>query len=419
MLRETAKRIFGLLPPRVRQSLRNRRDARRSLRLRQCLAGIGAHDIAVPDVNHLLHHLRGEALSRLPKGVAHFVSVGCAGTWYFEWIRDQCGPLRHTGIEFYSPRPADLPDGVDWIVNTAGNMEALRDQSADLLFSGQNIEHLWPEDIGNFLLESHRVLRDGGLLVIDSPNRRVTALLGWSHPEHTIELELAEVMELLDLAGFDVEHRAGLWLCSEPDTGAVLPFDEFSSGGPWPLTRRVAEAASHPESSFIWWVQARKRGREPQPGRLRERIRQINEVAWPERLNRLKSIIGQGFMHRGEAWFDSGGRPGALLHGPYTALPPGRHSVTFTLEYVAAAPLETAVAIVQATAANGAAILARKEISGSAAAPGQEFTVQLDFELADTTFAVEFVVLAFEAVPLRTPKRVGVTSGAGEARLGH
>lgn len=77
------------------------------------------------------------------------MSVGCAGTWYFEWIRDKCAPLHHTGIEFYSPRPADLPHGVDWVVSTAGNMEAVGDHSADLLFSGQNIEHLWPEDIGN------------------------------------------------------------------------------------------------------------------------------------------------------------------------------------------------------------------------------------------------------------------------------
>lgn len=164
-------------------------------RTREALESIGAKGVATPDVNHLLHHLRGQALEGLPKRARQFVSVGCAGTWYFEWIAEKCAPLRHTGIEFYSPKPDDLPESVEWIANTAGDMRALSDGSADVLFSGQNIEHLWPHDIAAFLLESHRVLETGGLLVVDSPNRRITSRLGWSHPEHTIELEPGEAEE--------------------------------------------------------------------------------------------------------------------------------------------------------------------------------------------------------------------------------
>lgn len=404
MLRTAAKKVFGLLPARMRQTVRASRDARRNAQLRRCLAQVGAADVAVPDVNHLLHHLRGRALAQLPREVAHFVSVGCAGTWYFEWIDRMCKPLRHTGIEFYSPRPDDLPAHVDWIANTAGNMEALADGTADLLFSGQNIEHLWPQDIANFLLESHRVLRDGGLLVIDSPNRRLTALLQWSHPEHTIELTLPEIRELLALAGFDVQREQGLWLCEDPGTGTVLAFDEMTAQGPWPLARRVGEAAAHPQSSFIWWVEARKAARPPQAQQLRERIRQIHAVAWPERLNRLKSIIGTSVDRQGQAWFDSGGREGALLYGPYTALPAGRHSVTFTLE----CPQRPAgaAAVVQVTAANGATLLARREVGGDVAEPGTPFSVELAFDLPDTTFNVEFVVLAFPRSRLRAQKAV-------------
>ncbi len=41
-----------------------------------------------PDINHLLHHVRGEAFKMAPKGAQHLVSVGCAGTWYFHWINE-------------------------------------------------------------------------------------------------------------------------------------------------------------------------------------------------------------------------------------------------------------------------------------------------------------------------------------------
>jgi hypothetical protein len=44
------------------------------------------------------------------------------------------------------------------------------------------------------------------------------------------------------------------------------------------------------------------------------------------------------------------------------------------------------------------------------AAPGRQFTVELDFELPDTTFQVEFVVLAFAGMRLRAMKSVGMAS---------
>lgn len=398
------------MPPGVQQAIRQKVQAHHHRNARRGLAQIGAGEVAVADFNHLLHHLRGQALSQLPQGARHFVSVGCAGTWYFNWIQEKCNPQHHTGIEFYMPCPADLPPNVEWIANTAGNMEALADGSADLLFSGQNIEHLWPEDIGNFLLESHRVLEDGGLLVIDSPNRRVTALLEWSQPEHTIELDLPEIVELLSLAGFDLERQEGLWLCEDPGTGGVLPLAEISAAGAWPLKRRVDEATANAESSFVWWVQARKQSRPPQVEKLRKRIAQIHAIAWPERLNRLKSIIGSPVSRNRQAWFDSRGRTGALLHGPYTAMPPGRHKVTFTLEYPNPAAASRLVAIVQVTAANGATILARHDVPGNTGTAGVAFPVTLGFELPDTTFSVEFVVLAFEGTRLFVKKAVSLTS---------
>jgi SAM-dependent methyltransferase len=409
MIESAARRLFRALPSGVRASVHRQIAVLRRRRIQPMLREIGAAGLPALDINELLHHLRGQALARLPRGVPHFVSVGCAGTWYFNWIADKCAPVRHTGIEFYTPKPTDLPPNVDWIANTAGNMEALADGSADLLFSGQNIEHLWPVDIGNFLLESHRVLRGGGLLVIDSPNRRITGPLGWSHPEHTIELELPEIEQLLGLAGFDVEQSEGLWLCEEPGTGKLLPFADFEASGPWPLVRRVREAARAPESAFIWWVQARRSARVPDAAGLRKCIAGICAVAWPERLNRLQTLVGQPAPDALPGWLRSGGRGGALLFGPYTAMPAGQHEVAFELACELAPAPGTVVAVVQVTTAHGATVLARSEVTSTAGA-GEAFNVRLPFALEDTTFGVEFVVIAPQDVRLRAWKGVSVTS---------
>lgn len=374
---------------------------------RKALTDVGVPQEAPVNINELLHHLRGRELATLPQRARHFVSVGCAGAWYFHWIAERCGPLRHTGIEFYSPRPDDLPAGCDWIANTAGNMEAVADGSADVLFSGQNIEHLWPDDIANFLLESHRVLEPGGLLVVDSPNRRLTHLLNWSHPEHTIELEPQEARELLELAGFDVQREAGIWLCEAPDTREVLAFDEMTAAGRWPIRRRVDEARPQPEHAFIWWTEARRSQRAPRADELRRRIAQIDALAWPERLNRLLTIVGKPIQRDGATWFDSEGREGALVYGPYTALPPGRHEVTLFVEYPEGLDAGHASAFAHVSHGPAGDVITRTTIE--CPSPGTPIEVKLAFELKDTTFSIQFLVvssrarlIAKKAVTLRT-----------------
>ena len=117
-------------------------------------------------------------------------------------------------------------------------MAAVGTGSVDLVFSGQNIEHLWPEQTVAFLVESNRVLHDDGLLVVDSPNRAITEAYQWSMAEHTVELEPSEAVTVLGLAGFAVERMKGLWLCRED--GRLLPLDPttamFGPGGICPAS---------------------------------------------------------------------------------------------------------------------------------------------------------------------------------------
>ncbi len=183
------------------------------------------------DVNLLLHQCRGAMLRHMPPGAETILSAGCSGSWYFKWVEQCYGRVpKHIGIELYSPRPADLPANVDWIANSVSDMSGVASGTCDLVFSGQNIEHLWQDEIWGFMIEAARVIRPGGTLVIDSPNRTLTAELNWSHPEHVIEFTPSEMANLFALGGFDVTKMVGLWLCRDRQNGKVLPFDRKHPG---------------------------------------------------------------------------------------------------------------------------------------------------------------------------------------------
>lgn len=287
------------------------------------------------DVNLLLHQSRGALMREMPAGAQTILSAGCAGRWYFDWVEQTYGPVaHHLGIEFYAPEPPDLPPHATWIANTAGNMEAVEDDACDLVIAGQSIEHLWPDEVAGFLLEAARVTRPGGHLVVDSPNRELTSLLEWSHPEHTIELTVPEITSLVELAGFDVTTVAGIWLCRDPRTGRVLPFEPEAERTDWSPVERLVAARSDPRNSFLWWLEGRRADRTPRADDVRHEIARIFAAAWPERIGRTKVGAGRRVIERdGEQWIVVPPRsPGAVLFGPYMPLPAGRHRVTFVFE---------------------------------------------------------------------------------------
>src|SRR5436309_3922234 len=127
------------------------------------LPRLGRKSPTVGDFNVFLHELRSRELERLPGGARTVLHGGSAGAWYFDWFREwyPTSVERHIGVDAFAERPADLPDGVAWLHRSLGDLEPVSDGEVDLVFAGQVIEHLWPEEITGFLLESHRVLRSG------------------------------------------------------------------------------------------------------------------------------------------------------------------------------------------------------------------------------------------------------------------
>jgi SAM-dependent methyltransferase len=309
-----------------------RRLAARPDPVAQSPAAAPAPQAAAPalDINQLLHDSRGAFLRDMPAGAERMLSAGCAGAWYFEWV-DRCygRVAEHIGIEYYVEAPPVLPPHVRWIRNTVGDMEGVASASCDLVFSGENLEHLWPADVAGFLLEAARVLRPGGHLVMDSPNRDLTAPLLWSHPEHTIEVTPTEVTELLRLAGFAVTTMKGIYLCRDPRSGRVLPFDPNRPDPDFSLTERLVGAVAHPEHSLIWWAEARRGEAPPDADGVRALASALFRDHWPERIQRL---IVPPPLHAENGWVAvPAAHDGVVFFGPYMPLPEGAYRCSWAL----------------------------------------------------------------------------------------
>lgn len=285
------------------------------------------------DINFLLHEARGALLREMPPCNGTLLSAGCSGLWYFEWIAERYKSFKkHIGIEFYSPKPDNLPANVQWISNTVGDMHGVKDTEVDLIFSGQNLEHLWPEDVIGFYLESWRVLKHNGYLVVDSPNREITQAHNWSHPEHIIEFTPDEACKLAALAGFDVTKIRGIWLCRQPDTGLIMPHSPSIPVAEWGVIERLLAAPHHPKDSFIWWLEARKSARKPDRKALTDEVNRIFALAWPERSTRFLSLVGHR-VSRGQkqAIVVDEKTQGAMVYGPYMPLKAGKHTAEFQI----------------------------------------------------------------------------------------
>ena len=356
-------------------------------------------DGARHDFNEFLHELRTEALRLVPASGSVFLSAGCSGRWYFDWIRDgYADPIeRHIGVEAFSPRPPDLPAEAEWIDNTLDEMVDVADGSVDVVFAGQVVEHLWPEVLSGFLTEAHRVLRPGGLLVVDSPERSITEHIGWTQPEHTIELTATEARELMTLAGFVDVETTGLWLCRDPQTGRPLPLEPTGQDDSWRW--RVTEADARPEDSFVWWIECRRGDAPPDETALRDRCLLLWRDVWPRVVGRVSTQGRRILSDDGDRLQVPAGPPAYPLFGPYSALAPGDWVIEVTVEI---GPIRDDVADdqvvveVDVTRGHNDEIVASTTVTAAQVRQGQASatTIPLPFHLDETAFSWQRRVLS-------------------------
>lgn len=142
------------------------------------------------------------------------------------------------------------------------------DASFDIAIAKEVIEHLpSPETC---LASLHRVLRPGGHFALSTPNRdsfhlRVNRKLG--HPDfmcsgdHIKEFTYSEMVEMLEAAGFSIEHAEGVTLSPFHYVADVFPdqvkaLEDDPEFVEW---MRVLGQRAGPEFGFCYVILARKR----------------------------------------------------------------------------------------------------------------------------------------------------------------
>jgi SAM-dependent methyltransferase len=378
-------------------------------------------DLPTHDFGHFLHALRTNRLALMPSDARVVLSGGAAGSLYFQWFANYPGQVeRHIGVEYFAPPPDPLPEGVEWLARTLGDLSPVGDGEVDLVFAGQVIEHLWPDDVAGFLCEANRVLRPGGAIVIDSVTRFVTQRLDWTHPEHTMEFDPDEIVGLMELAGFvDIDIK-GVWLCYDREREQLLDLDLVGGGTNWPWRRRVIEAEARPQDSFIWWAEARKGDGPVDAAAVRRRVGEIYEVARPTAFERVRTDVGDPAGDSvGRRFRAKRGTSGFVLRGPGAALPPGRHEAVFRLRAEAVDGWVSAnrtLAEIEVTRDGGHVIADRSLTARDLPPGGTQRELALAFELRDTAFDCELRVRSSGAVPLVADVPVTVNEGAGNGR---
>lgn len=337
-----------------------------------------------PNFNEIVHADRGKLLARLPSGARTICSAGCAGAWYFDWVEECYGPVNlHIGVELYSPRPESLPANARWIQNSVSEMRDVESGSVDLLISGQNIEHLYYQDLIGFLREANRVVRDGGHICLDSPNRSVTQDSGYTQPQHVLELTVQDAVALVEAAGFDIESVEGIWDCANGLKRYPVA-DELCGN----IDGRRRSALHNPLSSFIWWIVARKtRPVSSDLESIIERIamrsfRSFVAARYRKVIGKVESIEGTETIVRLSAE-----ESGYALFGPYIPLRAGN----FVAEFDVCLLRNAGVLDFDVAAQGGGRVFASHRLSS---APPGWTKISLPFTLDEFTEGVETRVLS-------------------------
>jgi SAM-dependent methyltransferase len=117
-------------------------------------------------------------------------------------------------------RTVQTPNGpVEHVYGSMSDRALLGEKGfADLVWSGNAIEHIAEAEADEFIENVREVLKPGGVFCLDTPNRAVTRLQcpeGLTNPDHKLEYTHAQLRAKLEAHGFAVEEQLGVLDCAE------------------------------------------------------------------------------------------------------------------------------------------------------------------------------------------------------------
>lgn len=140
--------------------------------------------------------------SKLIREDAEVLELACG---YGEFITS-VDARRKFAIDLNPDAAANLPSDVTFFNRPATDLSVLGDESVDVVFTSNFLEHLaTKEDCGRVFEEVRRVLRPGGRFILLGPNIRFAYREYWDYFDHRLPLSDRSLAEGLTATGFRLE----------------------------------------------------------------------------------------------------------------------------------------------------------------------------------------------------------------------
>jgi SAM-dependent methyltransferase len=141
--------------------------------------------------------------SRFVRSTDTVVDIACGYGEFINAIR--CS--RRMAMDLNPDSRRFLNDDVSFFNQSCEHMDALADESIDVVFESNALEH-FPDKatLTNVVREVHRKLKPGGRFILLQPNIRYTGGAYWDFYDHFIPLTHLSGVELLQNCHFRIQH---------------------------------------------------------------------------------------------------------------------------------------------------------------------------------------------------------------------
>ncbi|MEG3857488.1 DUF4214 domain-containing protein [Microcoleus sp. herbarium12] len=102
---------------------------------------------------------------------------------------------------------------IEYVYGSMNDLDSFDENFFDLIWSGESIEHITPEEAEVVFSKAYKLLKPGGKLALDTPNRRATKLQcpdTYIHPEHKLEYYYDDLCKLLEKHNFKIIESKGI-----------------------------------------------------------------------------------------------------------------------------------------------------------------------------------------------------------------
>jgi SAM-dependent methyltransferase len=129
------------------------------------------------------------------------LDLGCGYGEFLNHVRS----ARRIGVDLNPDSRAHLAPQIEFHAGDVTDLSFLEDQSVDVAFTSNLLEHLpGKDDVKHLLTDAHRVLKPGGQFIALGPNLRFLPGEYWDFWDHCTPITDRSLVEVLESVGFTI-----------------------------------------------------------------------------------------------------------------------------------------------------------------------------------------------------------------------